>query len=322
MRITAEPASFADVSSRIPPSERNANSSAKRQIFVTSHKRPHACKATCVVRPVSECVLLRAAVLLTAAASATAQSTASPAPSLFTRSDVVWSAAFLASSIALSTADVRLIRKATDSTFHTTSLDKFARNFARIQEGTLTVGNFALYGIARLAKARTMADVTFHAAESVVAGSIVSQLIRGPLGRARPYATSYKDQYDFHPFQGFTNFKYRAFPSIHTASSFAVATVYTLETKRRAPGATWIVGPIAYAIAAGPGLSRLYTGQHWASDLLSGAFVGTLAGAKVVRYNHVVKPTNRINRFFLGAQNAQLGLAAPGGFSLSYSAAF
>ena len=253
----------------------------------------------------------RGALLLGVASAVGAQSAPSaPSPPLFTRADALWSAAFLVGSIALSTADVRIIRKSTDSTLHNRDLDKFARNFAKVQEGTLTVGNLALWGIARLVKAPTMADITFHAAESVVVGSIASQIIRGPLGRSRPYVTNYQDQYDFHPFQGFTNFKYRAFPSIHTASSFAVATVYTLETQRRSHGAAWIVGPVAYALAAGPGLARLYNGQHWASDLLSGAFLGAFAGAKVVKYNHDVAPKNRVNRFFLGDENVQLGLSS------------
>ena len=250
-----------------------------------------------------------------------ARPAATSTPPLFTRSDALWSAVFLAGSVALSTADIRISRKLTDTSVHSDGLDKLARNFSKVQEGTLTLGNLALYGIARLANAPAMADITFHAAESVVAGSIASQLIRGPLGRSRPYETNYSDQYDFHPFQGFTNFKYRAFPSIHTASAFAVATVYTMETKRRAPGAAWIVGPIAYAVAAGPGLARLYNGQHWASDIFSGAFMGMLAGAKIMRYNHDVKPHNRINRFFLGDKNVRLGYSS-GAFSGGYSRDF
>jgi membrane-associated phospholipid phosphatase len=254
--------------------------------------------------------LLRAAILLAAATTLQGQA-ASPPPPLFTRNDAIWSAAFLAGSIALSQADVSIARAWNDSTLQSSDFgQKLAKNFAKVQEGSLTVGNLALWGIARLARAPAMADITFHAAESVVIGSIASQVIRGPLGRSRPHVTNFNDQYDFHFFKGFSEFKYRAFPSIHTASAFAVATVYTMETKRRAPGATWIVGSIAYALALGPGVSRMYTGQHWASDILSGAFVGTLAGAKVMRYNHDVKPRNRVNRFFLGPKNVQLGLSS------------
>lgn len=265
--------------------------------------------------------LLRGTILVATAASLQAQA-ASPPPSLFTRSDAIWSAAFLAGSIALSQADVRIARAWNDSSLQSSNFGQsLARNFAKVQEGSLTVGNLALWGIARLAKAPAMADITFHAAESVVIGSIASQLIRGPLGRSRPHVTNFDDQYDFHIFKGFREFKYRSFPSIHTASAFAVATVYTMETKRRAPGATWLVGSIAYALALGPGVSRMYTGQHWASDILSGAFVGTLAGAKVMRYNHDIKPRNRVNRFFLGQKNVQLGLSSSS-VSASYSRTF
>jgi membrane-associated phospholipid phosphatase len=264
---------------------------------------------------------LPGALALLLAAPAIAQPP-SPAPKLFTRNDAYWSAAFLLGSIALTRADARISQAWTAPSAHDDStLNRVARNLAKLQEGTLTVGNLLLYGIGRLTKSRGLADVTFHAAEAVVVGSLSAQVIRGPLGRSRPFVTNYRDPYDFEPFRGFREFNYRAFPSIHTASSFAVATVYTLETQRRASGATWIVGPIAYAIAAGPALARLYEGQHWASDILAGAFLGTLAGAKIVRYNHDVNPDNRINKFFLGAKNVELGIGA-GSFSARYSRAF
>ena len=223
-------------------------------------------------------------------------------PRLFRKSDAYWSAAALAASVALSTADVRVAAFWADSTNRSAGRGRLARGFALAQEGSLTLGNLALYGIFRLTGADALADVTLHAAESVVVGSLASQVIRGPLGRSRPHVTDMKDQYDFAPFRGFREFEYRAFPSIHTASAFGVATVYTLETQRRARGATWIVAPIAYALAAGPGLSRMYTGQHWASDILAGAAMGTLAGVMVVRYNHDVRPGNKVDRFFLGRE--------------------
>ena len=242
-------------------------------------------------------------------------------PSLFTKDDAWWAAAFVAGSVALSTADVRIASGINDTTRRNPTRDRLARNFAKVQEGTLFVGNMALYGIARLAGWDAMADITFHSAEAVVVGSLASQVIRGPLGRSRPHVTNYTDQYDFAPFRGFREFEHRAFPSIHTASAFGVATVLTAETRRRAPGATWIVGPVAYAFAAGPAISRMYTGQHWASDILGGAIMGVFAGNKVMRYNHVVRPDNRVNRFFLGAQNVQVGVG-PGAFSASFATQF
>src|SRR5690349_10534281 len=140
---------------------------------------------------------------------------------LFTKREAYWSAAALAASVALSTADTRVAAFWNDPAHRSTGRDRFARRFAKVQEGTLTFGNLALYGIFRLSGAGAMADATLHAAESVVAASVASQVIRGPLGRSRPHVTGYKDQYDFAPFKGFGAFEYRAFPSIHSASAFS-----------------------------------------------------------------------------------------------------
>ncbi len=251
---------------------------------------------------------MRTRISLALACCVASSSMAQESPDLFTKRHAYWSAAALAASIALSTADTRVAAHWNDPTNRSADRDRLARGFAKIQEGTLTVGNLALYGIFRLTGADALADVTLHAAEAVVVGSLASQVIRGPLGRSRPHVTDMKDQYDFAPFKGFGNFEYRAFPSIHTASAFGVATVYALETSRRAPRATWIVAPIAYALAAGPGISRMYTGQHWASDILAGAAMGTLAGVLVVRYNHDVRPGNKVDRFFLGRDAVSISL--------------
>jgi membrane-associated phospholipid phosphatase len=165
-----------------------------------------------------------------------------------------------------------------------------------------------VYGAARLTKSNTIADIAFHATESVVVASLASQLIRGPLGRSRPRETNFEDQYDFHPFQGFGNFKYRAFPSIHSSSGFAAASAIVAETKRRSPEAVKYVAPIAYAAAVTPGLARMYLGQHWASDIFAGAFMGTFAGWRVVNYSHT-HPRTKTDRIFLNADPAGVVLS-------------
>jgi membrane-associated phospholipid phosphatase len=161
------------------------------------------------------------------------------------------------------------------------------------------VGGLAIYGIARLGHAPAAADIALHATEAVVLASLSSQLIRGPLGRSRPSETGSTDQYDFHFFEGFGNFQYRAFPSIHSSSGFAAASAIVAETRRRKPAALPYVAAVAYTIALTPGLSRMYLGQHWASDVFAGAFLGTWAGFRVVDYAHSRK-RNQLDRFFLG----------------------
>jgi len=253
------------------------------------------------------------------AASPAAGQSDSVSKTLLTRQDAEVGAAALVTAIAISYFDPKIARFFSDTSLsHVRTGRRLDNIFTHVNETTLTAAGVAAYGIGRLAKSQTLTDIAFHTTEAVVTASLASQVIRGPLGRSRPHVTADTDQYDFHWFQGFTNFKYRAFPSIHTASAFGVATVYTLEAQRRSHKAAWIVGPIAYGLAAAPGLSRLYQGQHWASDILSGAFMGTLAGAKIVRYNHVVKPHNKVNRFFLGDRNIQTAFSGSG-FTLSFA---
>ena len=58
----------------------------------------------------------------------------------------------------------------------------------------------------------------------------------------------------------------RSFPSGHTATSFACATVLSSLVPRAAPG--------FYVLALAIGFSRIYVGVHWPLDVLGGAAVG------------------------------------------------
>lgn len=242
----------------------------------------------------------------------------------FTPRDGVVAAGVLAASAGLSVFDARIAHF-----FHDTSLahvregQRLDDAFTHINETTLTVGGLAVYAIAKVTKHRTTADVAFHAAEAVAAASLTSQVIRGPLGRTRPRDAErpYDDQYEFHFGQGFRHFQQRAFPSIHSSSGFAAASAIVAEVKRRDPGATWFVAVPAYTLALTPGLARMYLGQHWASDILSGAFLGTFFGWRVVNYSHD-HPTTRVDRIFLGsAEHLQVG-ANSSAFSLSWRSTF
>ena len=205
------------------------------------------------------------------------------------RRDLVLTAIALGGMVALSHFDTDIARASQKPRFQGSSLHDVSLNISRVNETSLTLAGIATYGIARVFKAQTVTDVALHATESVVLASVVSQLIRGPLGRTRPFVTHDSNQYDFHAFRGFfgdTSFNYRAFPSIHTSSSMAVATVLAMELHRRKPGAARFVGPMLFAAAILPGLARIQLDQHWASDIGAGAFMGVLSGYKVVSYSH------------------------------------
>ena len=242
------------------------------------------------------------ALLIAGRAAAQAPDAGSP-KTLFTGRDGLIAAGFLAASVGLSVFDVRIAHYFQDTSLaHVRAGQKLDDVFTHVNETTLTVGGLAVYGVAKLLKSDMIADVAFHTAESVAAASLTAQAIRGPLGRTRPIDTHppNEDQYEFHPFKGFTHFEERAFPSIHSSSGFAAASAIVAEVKRRDPAATLYVAIPAYALALTPGLSRMYLGQHWASDVLAGAFLGTFYGWRIVDYSHT-HPTTPFDKFFLGS---------------------
>ena len=228
-----------------------------------------------------------------------------PRRTFYSGHDGLVAAGFLAASAGISVFDAQIAHFFQDTARVHVRVGRKAQNvFTRVNETTLTVGGLAMWGIARLAGAHTLADVSFHVASSVAAASLSSQVIRGPLGRTRPRNAdpAYENQYDFHFMKGFGHFEQRAFPSIHSSSGFAAASALVAEVQQRRPGAAWAVGVPAYALALTPGLSRMYMGQHWASDIFAGAFLGTFYGWRVVQYAHSHE-TTPVDRLFLGRGN-------------------
>ncbi len=67
------------------------------------------------------------------------------------------------------------------------------------------------------------------------------------------------------------------FPSAHATRVFAVAVLLTLRTKDRRGHAVFF----AYAILVG--ISRIYAGVHWPTDVLAGAIFGLAWGYALVR---------------------------------------
>ena len=170
------------------------------------------------------------------------------------------------------------------------SLHKAISQLTRINETPLTIASVVTYGIGRLAHSRTAADVGLHWTESLLLTDVISQAIRGPLGRARP-RVSQDDPFKFEFGAGFTKFENRAFPSLHSAVGFATAASLLGELQLRHPEATWYAAPVLYGFALIPGFTRMYLNQHWASDVFAGAFVGQFIGHRVVHYAHTHKRT-------------------------------
>ena len=217
----------------------------------------------------------------------------------FTRHDLVPVAVALAVTGGVAVFDERIARwTRTSHVQGGSSLHSTVSDLTRINETPLTIASVVTYGIGRLAHSQTAADVGLHWTEALLLTDVISQAIRGPLGRARP-RVSQDDAFKFEFGAGFTKFENRSFPSLHAAVGFATAASLLGEIQLRHPSATPYAAPLLYGFAMIPGLTRMYLDQHWASDVVSGAFVGALIGNRVVHYAHTHN-RNKLDRALLG----------------------
>jgi membrane-associated phospholipid phosphatase len=156
------------------------------------------------------------------------------------------------------------------------SLDRAADAGSLAGDPFLHLGLAALvYGGAIAADSAKWKETGEMMGEALILADAATFLIKESSGRGRPGVTSAKG--DFKPF-GFRN-EYDSFPSMHTSSSFALASVLASTSES-------IVAKTVYYGAAGfVGFSRMYKNKHWASDVLLGAVIGELCGRVVTSYH-------------------------------------
>ena len=217
---------------------------------------------------------------------------------LFTYRDAILAGGFAGLTVAMFPLDERFARQIRqDSTFN-----RLAQNGAVGFETIAAPGAYfiggGLYLYGRLAKKPDLADFGWHGTEAVVLANGVTGLLKGVLGRSRPFVSNATNPRDFRLGGGFRTTDRQSFPSGHTTTAFAAAAAVTSEVRRLRPKALPYVAPVMYGGAAVVGLSRMYHDKHWASDVALGAAIGTFSGLKVVRYSHA-HPDNKIDRIIL-----------------------
>jgi membrane-associated phospholipid phosphatase len=110
-------------------------------------------------------------------------------------------------------------------------------------------------------------------------------VVKGAVGLSRPFASP-GDADEYSPGHGFLNSRLASFPSGHTSAAFAAATVLMRELNAAHPRARWIAGPLLLGSATFVGFSRVYDKQHWPSDVVVGAALGSITGYEVVAHAH------------------------------------
>ena len=137
------------------------------------------------------------------------------------------------------------------------------------------------------------------ASQALICAGIWVRVGKVLTGRIRPLATYSNPEYNvghfYGPFSQYGDDKenyqqddFTSFPSGHTASAFAVATVFSRQySEYRA------VPFIAYSLAGLVGVSRMVEHDHWASDVFMGAVLGVLCGKQVTKNEKRLFPDRR-----------------------------
>ena len=249
---------------------------------------------------------------------------------LFTYRDAALAAGFAVLTVAMFPADRHIAETLQDEDVRA---NKFFDKSGKGVEAITTPGAFiiggGLYATGKLTNHPDLTDLGWHGTEGVLLASGITGILKGMLGRARPFVNNDTVPNDFAFMRGFGRNQpklradgtpiqggdFQSFPSGHTTTAFAAAAAVTSEMRRMHPGSLIIVAPLMYGGATLVGLSRMYHNNHWASDVALGAGIGTFSGLKVVRYSHA-HPDNKLDKFILGATVFPNG---DGGGTLAFS---
>lgn len=134
------------------------------------------------------------------------------------------------------------------------------------------------------------------AAASIVAAGVVTPILKEAFGRHRP--NEGLGPYEFEPFGGA-----KSFPSGHTTQAFALMSVLAAHSPRTA------VDVLLYGIAASVGVARIYHDDHFLTDVLGGAAIGTVVGRTMVRNGSASDPPLRPYLGSLGPGEPVVGLS-------------
>jgi len=143
-------------------------------------------------------------------------------------------------------------------------------------------------------------ELGFDVVVLVIVSDLVVEALKLLFMRERPLdVLDHVNSLHWGPFTTATSL---SFPSGHTSRVFAMATLIAFGTRRR-------VGAVAFVFAALVGLSRIYLGLHWPSDVLAGAVLG-MALALALRW--IGKRDNAYTRTRVRAIARLRGLKRPG----------
>jgi hypothetical protein len=122
---------------------------------------------------------------------------------------------------------------------------------------------------------RWLRETSFLAGSAIIFSGTISTVAKLVVGRSRPYTG--RGHMSFKPFS-LPLVDVASFPSGHTIVAFAFSGVLAERIKN-----VWAsIG--LYGLAASCGISRIYTDEHWVSDVLFGSLISVWVSRELVRW--------------------------------------
>ena len=147
--------------------------------------------------------------------------------------------------------------------YHQSALDTFFVYLTFLGDGGFSVIVIVLFLIMR------RWSPAFQILASFLLSALFSLILKNLFSMPRPKQFFAPGQYAYF-IDGITHTGFASFPSGHTTSIFALATMLALLEKNKKASVGYLLGAVAV------GYSRIYLGQHFLNDVLMGSTVGVV----------------------------------------------
>jgi membrane-associated phospholipid phosphatase len=152
--------------------------------------------------------------------------------------------------------------------YHRTMLDTIFAWITFMGDGLFTVIVFVVLLIRRYWSRATQVMAAF------LLSALVAQILKNLFSMPRPKQFFHPGVYPYF-IDGVTHVGFASFPSGHTTSIFALATLLAIFTRDRKTKIACLLGGVLV------GYSRIYLGQHFLGDVLTGSLIGTITAVLI-----------------------------------------
>lgn len=139
---------------------------------------------------------------------------------------------------------------------------KIWRGFSSTAEPISASVPIALFAVGLFNNDKALKEQSIEVIGGLAFTTVLTEGLKVIVNRQRPYE-KYADIYPYEYEKG------KSFPSGHTAVAFSTATSLAMIYKK------WYITVPAYLWSTSVAYSRLYLGQHYPSDVLASAFIGS-----------------------------------------------